>query len=100
MLENKLGISNPLELAKAEEKLTKKKAIQLFETKELENIEIGTFNGLSKIHKYLFEDVYEFAGKIRKENISKSNFRFASAMYLEEALKKIDKMPQSILMKL
>ncbi len=95
MLENKLGISNPVELAKEEEKLTKKKAIQLFETKELENIEIGTFNGLSKIHKYLFEDVYEFAGKIRKENISKSNFRFASAMYLEEALKKIDKMPQS-----
>lgn len=95
MLENKLGISNPAELAKVEEKLTKKKAIQLFETKELENIEIGTFNGLSKIHKYLFEDVYEFAGKIRKENISKSNFRFASAMYLEEALKKIDKMPQS-----
>lgn len=95
MLENKLGISNPIELAKEEEKLTKKKAIQLFETKELENIEIGTFNGLSKIHKYLFEDVYEFAGKIRKENISKSNFRFASAMYLEEALKKIDKMPQS-----
>lgn len=95
MLENKLGISNPVELAKAEEKLTKKKAIQLFETKELENIEIGTFKGLSKIHQYLFEDVYEFAGKIRKENISKSNFRFASAMYLEEALKKIDKMPQS-----
>lgn len=95
MLENKLGISNPVELAKEEEKLTKKKAIQLFETKELENIEIGTFNVLSKIHKYLFEDVYDFAGKIRKENISKSNFRFASAMYLEEALKKIDKMPQS-----
>lgn len=95
MLENKLGISNPVELAKAEEKLTKKKAIQLFETKELENIEIGTFKGLSKIHQYLFEDVYEFAGKIRKGNISKSNFRFASAMYLEEALKKIDKMPQS-----
>lgn len=95
MLENKLGISNPVELAKAEEKLTKKKAIQLFETKELENIEIGTFKGLSKIHQYLFEDVYEFAGKIRKENISKNNFRFASAMYLEEALKKIDKMPQS-----
>ena len=95
MLENKLGISNPVELAKEEEKLTKKKAIQLFETKELENIEIGTFKGLSKIHQYLFEDVYEFAGKIRKENISKSNFRFASAMYLEEALKKIDKMPQS-----
>lgn len=94
MLENKLGISNPVELAKAEEKLTKKKAIQLFETKELENIEIGTFKGLSKIHQYLFEDVYEFAGKIRKENISKNNFRFASAMYLEEALKKIDKMPQ------
>lgn len=95
MLDNKLGIDNPVELAKIEEKITKKKAIQLFETKELENIEIGTFEGLSTIHKYLFEDIYEFAGKIRRENISKNNFRFASVMYLEEALEKIDKMPQS-----
>ena len=95
MLDNKWGIDNPVELAKIEEKITKKKAIQLFETKELENIEIGTFEGLSTIHKYLFEDIYEFAGKIRRENISKNNFRFASVMYLEEALEKIDKMPQS-----
>ncbi|MCI9063173.1 MAG: cell filamentation protein Fic [Clostridia bacterium] len=95
MLNNKLGINNPIELADVEEKVTKKKAIQLLESGELEKIEVGTFKGLAQIHKYLFEDVYEFAGKIRKENISKSNFRFASAMYLEEALKEIDKMPQS-----
>lgn len=95
MLKNKLGIEDPIELAKAEEKLTKIKAIKLFETGELNLFEVGTFKGLSQIHKYLFEDVYEFAGKIRTENISKSNFRFASAMYLEEALKQIDKMPQS-----
>ncbi len=95
ILENKLGIDNPIELAKQEEKITKKKAIKLFEEKQLETFETGTFKGLSQIHQFLFEDVYEFAGKIRKENISKSNFRFASAMYLKEALIKIDKMPQS-----
>ena len=95
VLKNKLGINNEIELAKAEEKITKMKAIKLFETGELTTFEVGTFKGLSQIHKYLFEDVYEFAGKIRTENISKSNFRFASAMYLEEALEKIDKMPQS-----
>ncbi len=95
MLKNKLGIEDPIELAKAEEKVTKIKAIKLFETGKLNLFEVGTFKGLSQIHKYLFEDVYEFAGKIRTENISKSNFRFASAMYLEEALKQIDKMPQS-----
>lgn len=95
MLENKLGINDPIELAMAEERITKLKAIKLFETGELDSYEIGTFLGLSQIHKYLFEDVYEFAGKIRKENISKGNFRFASALYLEEVLKKIDDMPQS-----
>ncbi len=95
MLNNKLGINNPIELANIEEKMTKKKAIQLFENGELEKFEVGTFKGLSQIHKYLFEDIYDFAGKVRKENISKNNFRFASAMYLEEALEKIDKMPQS-----
>lgn len=95
MLDNKLGISNQIELSNLEERLTKKKAIELFETGDLENLEIGTFKGLSQIHKYLFEDIYDFAGKVRKENISKNNFRFASAMYLEEALEKIDKMPQS-----
>ena len=95
MLENKLGITNSLELAEKEEKITKIKAIELFEKGILETFEVGTFKGLSDIHKYLFEEVYEFAGKIRKENISKNNFRFASAMYLEEALKEIDRMPQS-----
>ncbi len=95
MLENKLGIKNQVELAKVEEKTTKEKALQLFETKKLNEFEIGTFKGLAQIHKYLFEDIYEFAGKIRKENISKSNFRFASAMYLKEALNKIDEMPQT-----
>ena len=95
MLKNKLGITNQIELADVEEKITKKKALELFETKKLSNIEVGTFKGLAEIHKYLFEDIYEFAGKIRNENISKSNFRFASAMYLKEVLNKIDEMPQS-----
>ena len=94
-LKNKLGINDELELAKEEERITKLKAIKLFETGKLEEFEVGTFKGLSQIHTYLFEDIYEFAGKIRTENISKSNFRFASSMYVEEALKKIDKMPQS-----
>lgn len=95
MLDNKLGINNQIELANVEERLTKKKAIELFETGDLENFEIGTFKGLSQIHKYLFEDIYDFAGKVRKANISKNNFRFASAVYLEEALEEINKMPQS-----
>ena len=95
MLENKLGINNQIELAKEEERITKLKALELFETGKLNTFEIGTFKGLSQIHQYLFEDIYNFAGKVRTENISKSNFRFASAMYLEEALRKIDQMPQS-----
>ena len=95
MLKNKLGINNPIELAKEEERITKTKAIELFKTKKLETFEVGTFKGLSQIHKYIFEEIYEFAGKMRKENISKNNFRFASAMYLKDALNKIDKMPQS-----
>lgn len=95
MLENKLGINNQVELAEVEERITKKKAIELFETNILNSFEVGTFKGLSQIHKFLFEDIYEFAGKVRTENISKSNFRFASAMYLEEALKKIDIMPET-----
>ena len=95
ILKNKLGINNSLELAREEEKITKIKAKQLFEEGILDSFEVGTFKGLSEIHKYLFEEVYEFAGKIRTENISKSNFRFASAMYLEEALKKVDQMPQT-----
>ena len=95
MLKNKLSIDNQLELAKEEERITKIKAIELFKTKKLETFEVGTFKGLLQIHKYLFEEIYEFAGKMRKENISKNNFRFASAMYLKDALNKIDKMPQS-----
>ena len=95
VLKNKLGIENKMEFAREEERITKIKALKLFESGKLNLFEVGTFAGLAQIHKYLFEDVYEFAGKIRTENISKSNFRFASVMYLEEALKQIDKMPQS-----
>ncbi len=95
MLENKLGINNEIELAKEEERITKIKALELFEKGELDKFEVGTYAGLSQIHKALFEDIYDFAGKIRKENISKNNFRFASAMYLQEVLNKIDQMPQN-----
>ena len=94
MLENKLGITNEVELAKEEEKITKLKALELFDNKIIDKFEVGTFKGLSKIHEYLFSDIYEFAGKIRKDNIAKGNFRFASALYLEDVLKKIDKMPE------
>ena len=92
--ENKLGITDSVKLAGEEEKITKKKALELFDKKIIDTFEVGTFKGLQEIHKYLFEDVYEFAGKIRDENISKGNFRFAPVMYLKEALKNIDKMPQ------
>jgi len=95
ILPNKLGISNKIELAKIEEKITKQKAKELFDSKDISKIEIGSFKGLSYIHHYLFKDIYSFAGKIRDVNISKGNFRFASAMYLKQALKEIDKMPQS-----
>ena len=78
-----------------EEKVSKLKALKLFDTNETSNIKVGTFEGLSKIHKFLFEDIYSFAGKIRKENIAKGNFRFASCMYLEDVLKKIDDRPQT-----
>ena len=91
---NKLKITNSSKLAEEEEKITKKKALELFDKKIIENFEIGTFKGLQEIHKYLFQDIYYFAGKIRDENISKGNFRFAPVMYLKEALKNIDKMPQ------
>ncbi len=95
VLKNKLGIENELELAQVEEKITKLKAKELFEKNILDSFEVGTFRGLSQIHKYIFEDIYEFAGMIRIENISKNNFRFASSMYLKDALKQIDQMPQS-----
>lgn len=94
MLENKLGITSQVELAKEEEKITKIKAIELFDANKINEYEIGTFNGLSSIHKFLFNDIYSFAGKIREVNIAKGNFRFASCMYLKEVLNKIDNMPQ------
>ena len=93
-LKNKLGITDSAKLAGEEEKITKKKALELFDKKIIDTFEVGTFKGLQEIHKYLFEDVYEFAGKIRDENISKGNFRFAPVMYLKEALKNIDKITQ------
>lgn len=95
MLENKLGIKTEVELALAEERISKKKAYELFEKSILDTLEIGTFSSLSKIHKYLFEDIYSFAGKIRTVNIAKGNFRFAPLMYLESSLQNIDKMPQT-----
>lgn len=78
MLENKLGINSLVELAKEEERITKLKALELFDTGKINEFEIGTFKGLSSIHKYLFNEIYSFAGNIRKENIAKGNFRFAS----------------------
>jgi len=92
-MDNKLGITNQSDLAR-EEKITKLKALELFDSKKINDFEVGTFKGLSQIHRYLFEDVYSFAGEIRKVNIAKDNFRFASVLYLEDILKKIDNMPQ------
>lgn len=94
-LENKLGITSAPELAEAEERISKKKAIELFENGILDKLEAGKFESLKSIHKYLFDDIYFFAGEIRTVNISKGNFRFAPLMYLEAALANIDKMPQS-----
>lgn len=95
VLENKLGIISAPELAEAEERISKKKAIELFENGILDKLEAGKFESLKSIHKYLFDDIYFFAGEIRTVNISKGNFRFAPLMYLEAALANIDKMPQS-----
>ena len=94
-LKNKLGIDNPADLAREEERISKKKAVTLFESGILDQLEAGKFSALKAIHKYLFEDIYDFAGEIRTVNIAKGNFRFAPCMYLEAALKNIDKMPQS-----
>ncbi len=94
-LENKLGITEAAELARKEEKISKAKALELFETGRLDTFEAGSFEGLAKIHQYLFEDIYDFAGKIRTVNIAKGSFRFAPVMYLEAALANIEKMPQS-----
>ena len=95
VLKNKLGITKDSELAYIEEEMSKKKALELFEKGLLETFEVGTFKGLSDIHQYLFGDIYDFAGKVRDVNISKGNFRFAPALYLDAALKNISKMPQS-----
>ena len=93
-LENKLGITDSIELAHREEQLTKKRAQELYDKHILDTFEVGTFAGLQQIHGYLFQDVYDFAGKMRSVNIAKGNFRFAPRLYLSEALNIIDKMPQ------
>jgi cell filamentation protein len=94
ILENKLGITDQIGLAKAEEKISKQKARQLFDSGDIHRVEVGKFAGLAFIHAYLFGDIYTFAGKIREVNIAKGNFRFVPVMYLEAALKHIDAMPQ------
>ncbi len=94
VLENRLNLTNQVELSKAEEKIGKQKAKRLFETGEIDRIKAGAFTGLVQIHKFLFEDIYDFAGKICDVNIAKGNFRFAPLMYLPQALEHIDKMPQ------
>lgn len=95
VLENKLGITESAQLAREEEKISKKKAIELFENGTLNSLESGKFDSLAQIHKYLFDDIYSFAGEIRTVNIAKGNFRFAPVMYLKAALEHIDLMPQS-----
>ena len=94
-VENKLGLTSSDDLAREEERLSKKKAVELFENGMLDTLPAGKFSTLQAIHKYLFEDIYDFAGKLRSVNLAKGNFRFAPLMYLEEALANIDKMPQS-----
>ena len=94
-LENKLGLTSSADLAREEERLSKKKAVELFENSVLDALPAGKFTTLQAIHKYLFEDIYDFAGKLRTVNLAKGNFRFAPLMYLEAALANIDKMPQS-----
>jgi len=95
ILKNKLNITNQIELARTEEKISKQKAKQLFDSADIKKVEIGRFSGLCFIHSYLFEEMYDFAGKIREVNISKGDFRFAPVMYLKQSLNHIDTMPQS-----
>lgn len=95
VLENKLAIMDSAELARIEEKISKKRAKELFESGALNRMEAGTFETLAEIHKYLFEEIYDFAGEIRNVNISKGNYRFAPVMYLQAAIENIEKMPQS-----
>ena len=94
-LENKLGLTSSADLAREEERISKKKALELFEKGILDNLPAGKFSTLQAIHKYLFKDIYNFAGELRTVNIAKGNFRFAPLMYLQAALENIDKMPQS-----
>lgn len=94
-LQNKLGLTDELELAREEERISKQKALALYDTGLLDTFPVGTFAGLAMIHKYLFEDIYEFAGQMRTVNIAKGNFRFAPVMYLRPALESIDRMSQS-----
>ncbi len=94
-LENKLGITESAELARVEERISKRKAIELYEKEIVDVSEIGKFSGLAKIHRFLFEEIYDFAGKVRTVNIAKGNFRFAPVMYLEASLQHIDTMPQA-----
>ena len=95
VLENKLGITESAELAREEERISKTKALELFEKGILDSLESGKFDSLSKIHKYLFDEIYPFAGEVRDVNLAKGNFRFAPVMYLKPALEHIDNMPQS-----
>jgi len=94
-LENKLGIEDSAELARVEEKISKRKALELFETGLLDQFEAGTFESLANIQRYLFDEIYDFAGKVREVNLAKGGFRFAPVMYLDAALQHIDRMPQS-----
>ncbi|MGM0220124.1 protein adenylyltransferase Fic [Enterococcus sp. AZ126] len=95
MLENKLGITNQVELARVEEKISKSNAKKLYDSGDINKLEVGTFKGLAAIHQYLFSDIYDFAGEIRTVNIAKGNFRFAPVMYLNVSLDHIDQMPQA-----
>ena len=95
VLKNKLEIIDSVELARAEEKISKKKAVELFQSGYLDKLEAGKYDTLAKIHKYLFEDIYEFAGELRDVNIAKGNFRFAPVMYLKPSIEYIESMPQS-----
>ena len=94
-LENKFGITDSVELARMEEKISKKKAVELFEGGYLNSLEAGTFHALAEIHKFLFADIYDFAGEMRKVNLAKGNFRFAPVMYLKAAVEHIEAMPQT-----
>ena len=94
-LENKLGLTSSADLAREEERISKKKAAQLFDRKLFDTFDVGTFAGLAEIHQYLFEDIFDFAGEIRTVNLAKGNFHFAPLMYLQAVLHNIDKMPQS-----